>query len=58
MALLYITDEAFVAFIKQVAEDTPIYRNSLEKKNEVISHLREINSKLIQWLQTRDGELE
>jgi hypothetical protein len=58
MALLYITDEAFVALMKQIAEDGPIYKNSLQKKNEVLSHLRQINEKLVQLLQTRDGELE
>jgi hypothetical protein len=56
--LLYITDDAILAFKKQAEEDFPLYKISLERKMDVLSTLGELKGKVDQLLQKRQGELD
>jgi hypothetical protein len=56
MTLLYITDDALLAFRKQAEEDMPIYKSSLVTKTEVINKLAELKDKADQLYQKRQGE--
>jgi hypothetical protein len=57
-SLLYIADDAILAFTKQAAEDIPIYKASFEMKSEVMKILTELKDKADQLLQKRKGELD
>jgi hypothetical protein len=57
-SLLYIADDAILAFTKQAAEDIPVYKDAFDKKSELMNTLKELTGKADQLFQKRQGELD
>jgi len=57
-SLLFIADDAVLAFTKQAAEDIPVYKAASDKKTEVMKTLNELKDKADQLLQKRQGEFD
>jgi len=57
-SLLYIADDALLAFTKQAAIDMPVYEVSYVAKTNVLNSLKELTDKANQLYQKREGELD